>query len=202
MTITKAILVADINSWMGSGTVKNVDSTLRVVDAIIARSIRIPAMIKVAGNTTSPLVVSNRNVTLPEDFIELISFFSGDTKLEYVSVSDIVDGLDADQYTQFARDLELGEGTDTTDLILVYYSRFSALVDDDDTNWLLQNAYDVYLNLALSAASSFALDFDQAKQFGDRATASVDMLIKSMKRSRIATALQRRSTTSASRDAP
>lgn len=45
--------------------------------------------------------------------------------------------------------------TDSPDALISYYRPYDALTDDADTNWLLTNAYDVYLYGSLAHASPY-----------------------------------------------
>ncbi len=45
--------------------------------------------------------------------------------------------------------------SDPLDMEVLYWARFAALVDDADTNWLLENHYDVYLYATLRASCEY-----------------------------------------------
>ncbi len=55
--------------------------------------------------------------------------------------------------------------SDPVDVELLYWGRFPALVNDPDTNWLLENHYDVYLYESLLAAAIYIQETELAQVY-------------------------------------
>ena len=55
--------------------------------------------------------------------------------------------------------------SDPVDVEILYWARFPALVNDPDTNWLLQNHYDVYLYETLMAAAVYIQETELAMRY-------------------------------------
>ena len=124
---------------------------------------------------TTTIQITDRRGDLPANFISLRNPFIDDNirKFEYKTPQAIREasswssGRSAAFFT-----IEGGGGTapddraqiviaaeasvsDPTDVEVLYWARFDALVNDPDTNWLLQNHYDVYLYETLRAACGY-----------------------------------------------
>ena len=74
---------------------------------------------------------------------------------------------------------------------MLYTAAYAALSAETDTNWLLANAYDVYLYGALAEAKGFIEDDEQANKWLSQFHESVSRVNKSAVRGRIAGPLQR-----------
>lgn len=112
-------------------------------------AVRVSAMLKGVTLTTG---------AVPADFIEAKRVnVQGDTRktLEYRPLSDVASSCKA--YSWEGGVMVLGPQQDFP-LDLLYYSRFGALVADNDTNWLLTNAPNVYVTSMLVEAARWARD--------------------------------------------
>jgi len=192
---TRATLAADIDGWLArSDLSERASSFIRIAEAVIARKVRVRRQVK-----TVTLSVDSGTATLPEDYIETVALadVSNERRLEYLTPTE----LHARKYTSdtsgyhFTIESEtlIVAGDATLDVRLVYYSRFSALLEASDTNWLLENAYDIYLWLVLSAASDYVSDGEMSASFMQKAMLAIDELRRSEVRSGLSDLVANRS---------
>ena len=138
--------------------------TTRFIDqgiARIQRQLRIPANEAVK---TFTITTQTSSLTLPVDFLEIISLYHSTNELERVSMRRYRE-LSGNIYTGkpqvFARQQEklfiYPEPTDG-DLVLYYYSEFAAMTADADENILAKIAPDLIIYAGLTFASDYYLD--------------------------------------------
>ena len=210
---TRATLVDDINTWMVRDDLTAQAGTfIRLTEAWIDRKVRVRAQ---ETTTQYPFAVNDPNVTmfiLPNDFLEVISVeFNTGAVLEYLTPREfhpLAEGvLIPPSYTvrggrlitsePLSKPADLDpEAVTSLDshLFLEYIARFSRLVNDDDTNWLLTNAYDIYLYKCLSAASEYVMDTENNAVYAAKADQAVRELHRSETREYIANTKSSRST--------
>lgn len=114
-------------------------------------------------------------VTLPNDFLEArrVLFLSDPAQVIELLAPELFWRMDAGlstgrpgRATIEGGDLILSPAPDTSnDIQLTYFTKFDAFVADSDTNWLLQNAPDVYLFAALVEASIYTRDRAAADEY-------------------------------------
>ena len=171
---TRAELMADLDGWLTRDdltTSADAGTMLRIAQATINRRVRTRSQ-----ETTAQLTATSRNTALPTDFqaMRSVSLDSAlDRNVEYLTPERIREapiwnnqggGLTdntALAYTIENTNLVLAPAPDATapvTLDIVYFAKFSDLVNDTDTNWLLTNAYDVYLWAVLQAAAVYLED--------------------------------------------
>lgn len=78
-------------------------------------------------------------------------------------------------YTMEGFTLRIGP-YNTTDLEIAFYQRFAAMSADGDTNWVLENHPEVYLNGALAEAYGFEETTDQRDFYAAKLNAAVNAL--------------------------
>lgn len=110
---------------------------------------------------------TGRYSALPQDYVEMIrisvSTTQGWERLSLISQADMMQkreygdvGGKPEFYAITAGELELFPTPDEAYTVeIVYHNRFPALVDDIDTNWVLQYHPDVYLYGSLSHAAPY-----------------------------------------------
>ena len=129
--------------------------------ARIQRQLRTPMsekVLEIAVNT------STSSITLPADFLEIISLYHGAYELERVPMRRFRE-LNADNYAgtprYFARQAEklllYPQPSDGT-LVLYYHAEFPSMVLDSDENVLARAASDLIVYAALTYASDYYLD--------------------------------------------
>lgn len=138
--------------------------TTRFIDqgiARIQRQLRVPMNEKVQTYTLS---TQTSSVTVPTDFLEIISLYHTTNELERVSMRRFRE-LSGSVYTgkplYFCRQQEklqvFPEPTDG-DLVLYYYGEFPAMSADSDENVLAQVAPDLIIYAGLTYAADYYLD--------------------------------------------
>ena len=156
---TYATLKSDIAGWLlRDDLTAAIPSFVRLAEASIRRDLRIRQMLR-----TYTLTLSAQSQALPEDFMELerIVLDSTTSSLSYLPPSALfansayTESGDPQYYTIEGDYLITAPDATGSDVMLCYYKAYSSLTNDSDTNWLLTNAYDVYLYGSLSHAAPY-----------------------------------------------
>lgn len=143
----------------------------RMCEAEIRRKVRVRQM----ETTDTSFSQSAQSTSLPSGFISMRSVSLDKTnarELDYLPParfrsSRVLDGSgDPVAYTIEGDNIVVAPFTSAVTLHLVYYAMFDALTGDADTNWLLANAYDVYLYGNLKHAAIWALDPEKTVGYG------------------------------------
>ena len=195
---TRGVLAADIDLWLARSDLSDrASSFIRIAEATINRMVRVQAM-----ETTVAFPVTEEETDLPADFVELVALVNpGEEPYQYRSplqlrsrrrVSDL-DYLRA--FTIEGDRLVFPRAPDNQlDLELAYLARFPALTEDEDsTNWLLINNYDIYLYLALAAAAEAKQDAARSDRFREKALSSIEALHRADSRGDLADFSENRS---------
>lgn len=184
-------LKTDIDNWLARDDVAvsgaDIGSIILLGEAEIAREIRCV----VQEQRTTLVTGATRFVDLPSDFIQMRQQFidssDGRGRMEYQTPEAIrksgqwngqqtiptfytIEGGDDLTGTTPAR-LVLApppDGANPQNIDILYWARFAALSADPDTNWLLQNYYDVYLWQMLKQAAIYLQETELATQYGGR----------------------------------
>lgn len=170
---TYSQLVSDVSDWLNRDDLAGViPSFVRLCEAEIRRKVRVRAM-----ETTADITVDAQTVALPTGFIEARRFSLNETNgaLEYLPPERLWESNlaseSAGQPTAFTIEGDnfvfapTPSGTYTGKLL--YYKAFTAFSADADTNWLLDNAYDVYLYGSLLHSAPYIGD-DERIQLWER----------------------------------
>lgn len=130
-------------------------------NARIQRQLRTPMQEKVANYTLS---TQTEYITLPNDFIEIVSIYYANTELSRVPMSKYR-SLNANNFsgnsTNFTRQQEkiyLFPQPSSGTLYLYYYGEFNAMSADSDENTLAKVAPDLLIYAALTYAADYYLD--------------------------------------------
>lgn len=197
---TRTQLAADITEWTSRdelGTAPTFDSLLRVAEANIKRKVRVREQEKrITLNMTAEAT------DLPNDFIRLRSFTlvaqADERSIDYYPPEAFRKSPVYINRSSFSSGLPQGftiEGTQilvapapTADVpveaTLVYVAFYDSLAAGSDTNWLLQQAYDVYLYSTLEAAAIYGEDLEMGAVYRDKFMMAADDLNKSENRAR------------------
>jgi len=147
--------------------------TTRFIDQSIARiqrQLRTPMSERVLEVT---ITGQTESMTLPSDFMEIISLYHSEYELERVSmrryrelIGNVFTGK-PQMFTRQAEKLLLYPQPADGKLVLYYHGEFPALSADSDENVLTQSAPDLVIYGALSFAADFYLD-NRAELFEGR----------------------------------
>lgn len=188
---TYATLKSDVAGWLlRDDLTAAIPSFVRLAEAAIRRDLRIRAMLK-----TSTLTLTGQSTPLPSDFIEMnrvaldsttnpaISYMPAEALYSHDSYHD--SGVPTFFTIEGTNIVTAPDGTGE-DLLLNYYRAFDALSDDADTNWLLTNAYDVYLYGSLAHASPYIKEDERVGIWVQGYSSAISALNKTDRRSTFA----------------
>jgi hypothetical protein len=159
---TRSTLISDIAAWLVDDDITNMEPTfIRMAEASIRRDVRCRAM-----ETSASVSIVDGSCSVPDRFIQarrLIMDNQTAWNLDYVPPEVLYSsaiyresGLAA-AYTLEGDTLVFRPATTETGLLL-YLAAFTPLVNNQDTNWLLTNAYDIYLYGALRHSAPYLRD--------------------------------------------
>ena len=129
--------------------------------ARIQRQLRTPLNENVATYTISG---ATSQVTLPQDFLEIISLYFDDTELKRVPMSKFRTFAgnpytgDPIAFTRQQQNLLLHPQPSSGDLTLYYYGEFAPMTQNSDENTLAAVAPDLIIYAALTYAADYYLD--------------------------------------------
>ena len=188
---TYATLKSDIAGWLLRDDLTSaIPSFIRLAEAEIRRDVRIRAMIR-----TYTMTVTAQSQSLPTDFVEMVRVSldsSTASQLSYMPPSALyqhdayTDSGDPVFWTIEGDYLVTAPNATGNDLLLAYYRKFDALTDDADTNWLLTNAYDIYLYGSLVHSAPYIKEDARAQLWTMGYQAAINALNKSDRRSMFA----------------
>ena len=193
-------LKTSVDSWLARDDVavsgSDFPQILLIAESDIARDVRCAVQ-----ETTTTLNFTGRSVDLPADFLEVRNPFIDDNvrKFEYQTPQAIREGSQWNNgrvgafYTLEGGGKDVsGTGDDRVAVVIAspasvsspldvdvnYFRRFPALTADPDTNWLLQNHYDVYLYATLRASAEYI----QEDVLEDRYQAKYDRAVEKLQK--------------------
>lgn len=173
--MTYATLKADVLDWVAHGqATANVASFVRLAEAVIRRDVRVPVM-----DSTVSGSMADGAFDVPADAVELRRVVVNSYPLDYVPVERFQEletsGARGYYFTRIGNQVKVLQGG-TGAYSLLYRAKFAALTDDSDTNWLLSNAYDVYLFQSLKQAAVYLKDVAAAQAYDTLYVAAKDAL--------------------------
>lgn len=200
---TRGRLAADVSAWTARddvGTGDTFTSLLRMAEAQIRRRVRTREQEK-----SITFEVTGRVTALPDDFLRLRSITLAESRtryMEYLPPARLRESAYWDNTGSFsdptpqAYSIEGGSlliapepsEDNPTVISLVYVSSFDPLVASNDTNWILTEAYDIYLWGTLAAAAVYLEDEELEMKYDSRFSRSVMELNRSENRARVPTA--------------
>jgi hypothetical protein len=150
------------------------------------------ALIVPERETVEVLTATTDTVALPADYWGMRALYSDSVVAPTIAQMSLVElrrtytGVSAGVVRNYAvrgSDLVLGpEPSESTDLTLDYYATIPALGEDQDTNWLLDAAPDLYLAGALVEAYLFLRDTEGATLWDGRTEAKIREIEKAGRR--------------------
>lgn len=155
-------------------------SFVRICEAEIRRRVRIGPM----EETDEAFSQSAQSTALPTGFISMraVALDSANGRnLDYLPPAKLRSSLvwsdsgEPRAYTIEGQNLVVAPFTAST-LHLVYYKAFDALSAGTDTNWILTNAYDIYLYGSLRAAAEWTMDAAREAQYAQKFTKAIEEL--------------------------
>jgi hypothetical protein len=157
-------LKAEIADWLDRDDLTaRIDTFIDLTEAKLAREIRVRAMLKRATANTTGKYMALPNGYRGMKILRLLT--SPVTVLEQVNETELtkrmLDGTGKPSWFGIHEEIEFDVVPDAEyEAEMIYYCKLMALASDNETNWLLTNAPDLYLYGALSAAEPF-LDNDE-----------------------------------------
>lgn len=127
----------------------------------IQRQLRTPLNESV---TTYSITTQTASVTLPQDFLEIISLYQDHTELQRVPMSkfrEVATSVLAGNPQVFVRqqqEIRLHPQPTSGDLVLYYYGEFAPMVNNTDENNLAAVAPDLIIYAGLTYAADYYLD--------------------------------------------
>jgi hypothetical protein len=153
--MTYAVLKADIASWLHrTDLTTEIVTFVALAESDIRNDVRVRAMETVATGS-----VSAGSITMPTDLIETRRLVIDEYPYEYVDPAAFseLDRINSEKhvYTVTGSSIKVLTGSSYA---LTYWAAFDSFSADADTNWLLENAYDVYLWASIKQAAIWAQD--------------------------------------------
>lgn len=149
-----ADFVSEVEDWLARSDLNAViPSFIKLAEAKFYRRLRLRAL-----ETGATFPVVDELVTMPAEFVKVITILNGKCRLDYVTRYTESNSLSATQYSTQGFNLVVGPNIAEVDVR--YYQKLPNLTNTapDDTNWLLENAYDVYLYAVLLEATPYLQD--------------------------------------------
>ena len=200
---TRGQLAADVIAWssrddVGTGDVFN--SLLRMTEAQIKRRVRTREQ-----EVTTTLMADRRGTELPTGFLRQRSLTlagSQDRTMDYLPPARLRESAFWDNTGSFSEPTPQAYSIEGLTLLLApapteeapvelfftYVAAFAPLTASADTNWLLQEAYDVYLWGLLAAAAIYLEDEELEVKYDTRFERSISELNRSENRARLPSA--------------
>lgn len=162
---TRAQLAEAITSWTSRPDLSaQMDTIILLAEQEIAAAVRVQDQITRVDHT-----LNSGRVALPSDFAALISLTLQGNQRALMQVTPQVLRASCEASTSGTPTLFAIEGDhlliapaasalDPVTADLAYYQRPTALVNADDTNWLLANHYAIYLWAGIKEAAAFVGD--------------------------------------------
>ena len=182
-------LQADVAAWLAKDSLTAViPSFIRLAETRIRRDVRVRQMTKRARSTGE----ATRFLSLPNDYLELRTLRLINDSGEPVALDEVEpDALNVRSNSGgnpikycVHRELEFDAVVPrTTSLEIVYYAPFAALATAS-TNWLSQNAEDVYLYGALMQAEPYLKNDDRISTWANGYNGAVQAVNDADKRGR------------------
>lgn len=153
--MTYAILKADIASWLHRSDLTNEIATfVRLGETDISSDVRVRSMETVVTGS-----VLAGEISMPSNLIESRLLVVDGYPKTYATTADFaeLDRIDSEKhvYTVTGSTIKVLTGSSYS---LTYWASLDTLVADSDTNWLLENAYDVYLWAGIKQAAIWSQD--------------------------------------------
>ena len=197
---TRAQLASDLNTWVGRddvGVSPLFDTIIRMAEAKINRKLRVREREQVLE-----LALSQQSTDLPADFVRVRSLTSDndeDRSLIYYPPEalrkspawvnrGVYSGGQIHAYTIEGNQLTVAPAPtqdEPLNVTLVFHAVYAPLVNAGDTNWLLQNYYDIYMFAVLIQAHLHLEESDYIDKYEQKFHAAANELMMQENRARI-----------------
>src|SRR5512139_107004 len=174
--MTYAELKANIASYMKRSDLTSVIPTfIELAESDIYADVRCQAM-----ETSASITLTGETYSHPDGLIEVRRLLIGDDQYYYVTPEEYAQIVDTSErkFTSIGRTLYINGGESGDTGTLTYMATFTALANDSDTNWLTENAPEVYLWGALRHACIYTLDDAGQSRFATLYAGAVERLNK------------------------
>lgn len=181
---TFGALKADVRTWTNRDDLTDpvLASVLRLAEAEIARHVRVREQ-----ETRATLNATGATVALPADFLEAVSITRDNVSPTLKLVSTQVIRATSIRSLTGPPALVAIEGSnlvlapqatvsDPVDILLTYFARFAALVNDTDSNWLTINAFDLVFYAMMKHTGFFLRDETMKAEYGGMFREALDEL--------------------------
>ena len=159
-----------------NGLADRIPGFIQFATARLNRNVKSPRF-----ETSATLVFTAGIATRPTNFRAAISLSNGTTEYKAVTAADMRavqqsgSRPDPNIYTIAANQIRLLP-TDTVSTTFVYTAKLADFVADSDTNWILQDYFDIYLVASLAEARRFVLDDQRLVAYEQMTIARIDEL--------------------------
>lgn len=184
---TYAQLKSDISGWLLNDDIDGAIPTfIRLCEDSNRRELRLRAM-----ETLKEDFTTDARQSLPDGFLEIRRIYrdtqTGSRELTHLTqnrlwASQAVNDTANYSYTLEGENIVFTPGG-STDIKMLYVKAFDRLTNDGDTNWLLQNAYDVYLYGSLMHSAPYLGDDQRGMMWLEAYNRCVADLYRSDKKS-------------------
>lgn len=184
---TYAQLKSDIAGWLERDDIDGaIPSFIRLCEQSNRRELRLMAMEQLKEDFTA-----DARQALPTGFLEIRRIYrdtqTGSRELTHLTpnrlwASQAVNDTDSYSYTIEGTNIVFAPNG-STDIKMLYVKAFDELANDSDTNWLLQNAYDVYLYGSLMHSAPYLGDDQRGMMWLEAYNRCVADLYRSDKKS-------------------
>ena len=178
---SKADLGRDVRRWVSRQNLPTFDTMVRLAEEDINNNLRVPEM-----QATASIGFSGNAGVLPGDFIEAVTIDIegedlGQEGLRLVPLDIFQRQPELEQtyggpsiYSIGASRLYLAPapGGDST-VTLTYYAKLRGLENDDDTNRVLDNYYDIYFNACVAHAYSWLRNQPEELKYAGKLQAAI-----------------------------
>jgi len=195
--LTYATLKSDIANYLARDDLtSDIPTMIRLAESLIRNDVRVMDMVR---HTT--MSVNSQRIAMPDGFLSAVSLHmdAQNKKLDFVTPYDFYNDSRAGRSgspeiftTEGSYFLFAPHTSETIFAKLTFYQAYDRMSGEGDTNWLLENHYDVYLYASLAQAKAFIEDDEQAGKWAQAYTLSVDKLHTSDRRGRFSGAPMKR----------
>lgn len=188
MTTYNALLT-DIRDWLLNDDVKP-ETMIRLCEAELNRSLRLFEQEK-----SIVLTINSRNIALPDDFLQARSFSlnSEAGNLDYLPPDKLltsqgyrIQGRPRAYTIQAGEFVFAPEPTTEFEGLLTYHAKIPALGEDNQTNYLFNDAYDLYLYGSLIHAAPFIKDTENMQLWIEGYNRAIESVRRADERKKVA----------------
>ena len=191
---TYAELKSDVDFYIARNDLQTTAPTLvRLAESRIREMVRCRDM-----ETPLDLTINAQETPLPDDFLALVRIVHDTSllrELTYVTPNEgwreAYNGGHPQKYTIEGNNLVFFPAPSDMDIKLLYFKAYAPLVQNNDTNWLLQNHYGIYLYSALTEAKALIEDDEQAAKWLTQFERCIERLNQAENRGRVGRTLKR-----------